>query len=252
MNPPKMPIHIGDYMRDTGHLRAAEHGAYLMLLFHHWSTGGLPDDDRQLAAIARMSSAEWKRARPILEKFFNPGWHHGRVGDDLAAARASYEKRAKAGEKGGKAKAEGKHSSSNATAGPEQPLTFNQNTNSEEAKASSSRTRKARAIPEEWSLSPEDEEYATSRGWSVAYTHSEAERFKNHFIASGSAKKDWNAAWRNWVTSPYQKTANGMNGHGKGPSLMDAFDRLDDRAAGAAFGAGPEIRDVTPGSDQGG
>lgn len=125
MNPPKMPIHIGDYKRDTGHLRALEHGAYLLLLFHHWSTGTLPDDDRQLAAIACMTPGEWKKARPILIKFFGEGWRHGRVEKDLAAAKESYEKRAKAGEKGGKAKAEAKQSSSNATAGPEQPLTFN-------------------------------------------------------------------------------------------------------------------------------
>jgi uncharacterized protein YdaU (DUF1376 family) len=126
MNPPKMPIHIGDYKRDTGHLRAARHGAYLMLLFHHWSTGSLPDDDDQLAAIACMTRGEWKRTRPILERFFQPGWKHGRVEEDLASAKESYEKRAKAGEKGGKAKAEAKKSYSNATAGPEQPLTLDQ------------------------------------------------------------------------------------------------------------------------------
>ena len=137
MNPPKMPIHIGDYKRDTGHLRAAQHGAYLMLLFHHWSTGELPDDDAQLAAIARLSPSEWRKARPILIKFFDEGWRHGRVEEDLAAAKQAYEKRAKAGEKGGKAKADGKQCSSiatagpeqshsNAVAGPEQPLTFNQ------------------------------------------------------------------------------------------------------------------------------
>ncbi len=136
MNPPKMPIHIGDYKRDTGHLRAAGHGAYLLLLFHHWSTGALPDDDEQLAAIACMTRAEWKRARPIIEKFFKPGWRHGRVEEDLEAARASYEKRAKAGEKGGKAKAETKQSSSNATAGPEQPLTLNLGKKDSEANAS--------------------------------------------------------------------------------------------------------------------
>jgi len=126
MNPPKMPIHIGDYKRDTGHLRAAGHGAYLMLLFHHWSTGSLPDDDDQLSAIACMTRGEWKRIRPILEKFFKPGWRHGRVEEDLEAAKQAYEARAKAGEKGGKAKAASKQISSNATAGPEQPLTLDQ------------------------------------------------------------------------------------------------------------------------------
>jgi len=125
MNPPKMPVHIGDYKRDTGHLRAAGHGAYLMLLFHHWSTGSLPDDDDQLAAIACMTPAEWRRIKPTLEKFFQPGWRHGRVEEDLAKAKESYEKRAKAGEKGGKAKADGKQCSSNAKARLEQPLTLN-------------------------------------------------------------------------------------------------------------------------------
>jgi len=136
VNPPKMPIHIGDFLRDTGHLRAPLIGAYLMLLFHHWSTGSLPDDDDQLSAIARMSPAEWRKARSTLEKFFDPGWHHGRVEEDLAKAKESYEKRAKAGEKGGKAKAEAKQSSSNATAGPEQPLTFNQGKKDSDADAS--------------------------------------------------------------------------------------------------------------------
>lgn len=112
MNPPKMPIHIGDYKRDTGHLRAAEHGAYLLLMFHHWSTGSLPDDDRQLSAIACMTPAEWRKAKPILVKFFGEGWRHGRIEKDLATSHANYEKRAKAGAEGGKAKANAKQTAS--------------------------------------------------------------------------------------------------------------------------------------------
>jgi uncharacterized protein YdaU (DUF1376 family) len=112
MNPPKMPIHIGDLMRDTAHLRSSLFGAYLSLLFHHWSTGELPDDDEQLSAIARMSPAEWKKARPILIKFFDEGWRHGRIAKDLETSHANYEKRAKAGAEGGKAKANAKQSSS--------------------------------------------------------------------------------------------------------------------------------------------
>lgn len=136
MTPPKMPIHIGDYKRDTGHLRAAEHGAYLLLLFHHWSTGALPDDDRQLSAIACMTSAEWKRSKPIIQKFFKAGWVHSRVLSDLEEANASYERRARAGKEGGKAKANGKQCSSNATAMPEQPITDNLAKKDSEANAS--------------------------------------------------------------------------------------------------------------------
>lgn len=116
MNPPKMPIHIGDLMRDTAHLRAMLFGAYLSLMFHHWSTGELPDDDEQLSAIARMTPAEWKKARPILIKFFDEGWRHGRISKDLEAAHANYQKRAKAGAEGGKAKANAKQSSSKTVA----------------------------------------------------------------------------------------------------------------------------------------
>lgn len=134
MTPPKMPIHIGDYKRDTGHLRAAEHGAYLLLLFHHWATGSLPDDDRQLSAIACMSPSEWKRSKPILTKFFQPGWVHPRVLEDLKEANETYTKLASAGSKGGKARAERKRRLSEATSEAssdeqssfKQPITDNQ------------------------------------------------------------------------------------------------------------------------------
>ncbi len=140
MNPPKMPIHIGDFLRDTGHLRAAGTGAYLLLLFHHWSTGSLPDDDDQLSAIARTTPADWRKLKPILEKFFHqPGWHHERVEEDLVNAKRAYEARARAGQKGGKAKADAKQTPSIAIAGIEQPLTFNQSKKEYPAEAGSSK-----------------------------------------------------------------------------------------------------------------
>ena len=108
MNPPKMPVHIGDYQRDTGHLRAAEHGAYLLLLFHYWSTGGLPHDDQHLSTIARMSSAEWRRARPVIEQFFKPGWRHQRVDYDLEKAAKISEAAKEAGLASGRTRAQRK------------------------------------------------------------------------------------------------------------------------------------------------
>lgn len=67
-----MPLFIGDYLADTMHLSGPEHGAYLLLLMHSWRVGPLPDDDRQLATIARTEPAAWKRMAPTLRAFFAP------------------------------------------------------------------------------------------------------------------------------------------------------------------------------------
>lgn len=82
-----MPMYWGDYLRNTTHLSAAEHGAYLMLIAHYWTTQeSLPDNDEQLRRIARMERAEWKRARPTLIKFFSVTdqlWRHDRIDAEL-------------------------------------------------------------------------------------------------------------------------------------------------------------------------
>jgi uncharacterized protein YdaU (DUF1376 family) len=120
-----MPWYIADYLADTAHLRAAQSGAYLHLIMHYWQRGGLPSENVQLAAIARMTDSEWKKARPIIEPFFQmPGWKHKRVEEELAKSQAKYEARASAGKKGGEAKAEGKQKSSNAT--PDEVAGLNQ------------------------------------------------------------------------------------------------------------------------------
>lgn len=99
-----MPMYWGDYLRDTGHLDAQEHGAYLMLIAHYWCNGRPPpDDDRVLCKIARVTPTVWKRIRPTLSNFFeiNHGtWGHLRVERELTAALDRKESaviRAKAG-----------------------------------------------------------------------------------------------------------------------------------------------------------
>jgi uncharacterized protein YdaU (DUF1376 family) len=77
-----MPLYIGDYLADTMHLNTQQHGAYLLLLFHLWRRGSLPNDDTALAKITGLTAKEWYNARLVLEPYFkvNEGfWQHNRV-----------------------------------------------------------------------------------------------------------------------------------------------------------------------------
>src|ERR1700730_261692 len=77
-----MPVFIGDYLADTMHLSTEQHGAYLLLLFHLWRRGTLPDDDGALAQITGLTRTAWSNARPVLAEFFqiHDGlWRHRRV-----------------------------------------------------------------------------------------------------------------------------------------------------------------------------
>ena len=70
MNRPWMPLYVGDYLGDTGHLTTAQHGAYLLLMMHYWRKGELPDDDRQLSKITKLPLRTWCEYRPTLQDFF--------------------------------------------------------------------------------------------------------------------------------------------------------------------------------------
>lgn len=101
MSRPWMPLWIADYLADTAHLNAAQSGAYLHLIMHYWNHGGLPNDDRQLAQIARMTRGEWRKNRAVIAGFFVENWTHERIEIELKKAEEKYLKRAAAGHEGG-------------------------------------------------------------------------------------------------------------------------------------------------------
>jgi uncharacterized protein YdaU (DUF1376 family) len=101
MNRPWMPLYVGDYLGDTGHLTTTQHGAYLLLMMHYWRKGELPDDDRQLSKIAKLPLKTWCEYRPTLQDFFHEGWKHKRIDAELERMMRVSAKRAVAGQKGG-------------------------------------------------------------------------------------------------------------------------------------------------------
>lgn len=103
-----MPLDIGDYLRDTGHLSVAEHGAYLLLIMRYWEDGGLPTDERMIQRYSRMTPEQWAESRDVLAAFFDADWHHGRIDAEISKAEEIIGKR--------RAAAEHRHAKSNAHA----------------------------------------------------------------------------------------------------------------------------------------
>ena len=96
---PYMQLYIADYLADTMHLSAEEHGAYLLLMFNYWQTGK-PIPKNRLAKIARLTNERWADVEPSLREFFcdnGDEWMHLRIEEDLASVREKSIKKSAAG-----------------------------------------------------------------------------------------------------------------------------------------------------------
>lgn len=218
---PWMPLYVADYLADTAHLEAAESGAYLHLIMHYWINGGLPNDDRRLARIAKMADREWLKSKATIQDFFDDGWRHGRIEFEMTeAARIS-----EAGRRGGQAsgaarRAKSEQSPNDKRTTIERPLndiTNDPPTNGEalhspspklEASASSlppqgrekkSRRKASISLPLDWRPSEADRSYASSLGLTEVEIGRETERFTNHARSNDRRLSDWSMGWRNWA-----------------------------------------------------
>lgn len=120
-----MPLFISDYLRDTGHLTTAEHGAYLLLIMQAWwRDGALPADEDRLRIMAKMNIREWRRARGVLLEFFErvgEVYRHKRIDAELERARAMVEQRVGAGKASAEARARHAAGKSTPTESPIEP-----------------------------------------------------------------------------------------------------------------------------------
>ena len=98
---PYIQLYVADYLADTAHLTAAQHGAYLLLIFNYWQRSrSLNNSNERLANVARMSNAEWLEAKPVLAEFFTvegDEWIHHRIETDLVAVHLKSTKASNAG-----------------------------------------------------------------------------------------------------------------------------------------------------------
>lgn len=134
---PYMPLFIGDYLRKTRRLKAAEHGAYLLILMALWDEGGkIPLDQDELKAIARVGR-NWPAVWSKIERYFilSDGMiSHSKIDEVLAETERKRQLYVEKGRKGGRKSAkkrkeikeaeqtELKPGSSNQTKGLDSPL----------------------------------------------------------------------------------------------------------------------------------
>lgn len=90
---PWMPLDIDDYLADTTHLSAAEHGAYMLLIMRYWKDGRLPSDEKLVMRLSRLTPEQWAESRDVLAAFFSDGWTHKRIDAEIEKASGIIEKR---------------------------------------------------------------------------------------------------------------------------------------------------------------
>jgi uncharacterized protein YdaU (DUF1376 family) len=109
---PWYPLNVPDYRNDTEHLTNREHGTYFLLMNEYWVKGSLPDDDKRLSIIAKLTEAEWREIKPTISELFLSGFRHKRIEKELQNSRF-FTKRAS---KGAAKRWENKGNRENATA----------------------------------------------------------------------------------------------------------------------------------------
>lgn len=100
--------------------------------------------------------------------------------------------------------------------------------------------RKARKpeteIDPDWQPDEQDVAYALKKGMTMGQLPDERDRYVNHHLRKGSLFRDWHAAWRTWVDSPYRKSAQAPPPRAerrepvsKNPFVADLLNHMDPR-----------------------
>lgn len=101
-------LYVGDYMRDTGTLTVAEHGAYLLMLLHHYGTEKPLPKGRELHRLVRAETkAERDAVDSVAARFWTEtpdGWVNGRASKEMEKANHQREVNRVVGKLGGRPK----------------------------------------------------------------------------------------------------------------------------------------------------
>ena len=259
-----MPFYIGDYLADTMRLTTIQHGAYMLLMMEYWRQGPLPDDDSELAAIAKMERKQWdKDARSAVRRFFvlqDDGLlHQKRLDAERAKTATNIEQKSAAGKASAEARAAAKAERSRTSEQAPVQRPFNgcstgvatedqrlgnpspspSPVSSDEDTPSLRSGGAARAcrLPDGWMPSEEDCHYAANLGLNPDAV---AENFRGYWQAKAgkdatkAGLKGWALTWQGWCRREAERTTArrpAANATAAGPKDKTNWDAHDARVA---------------------
>lgn len=238
-NAPFMQLYVADYLADTQHLTTEQHGAYLLLLMTMWrNAGSLPNDEKKLARIAHVSLKRWHIIAGDVMAFFDitdDRITQKRLSEELQKAVSKSEKRKTSGSLGGKAKSLKNNEQGLANASVLLKHSSEPDIRNIKKDTNVSQKKGCR-LPDDFQP---DFSFATNEGFSQDEAQKLFASFKDYWTAKtgkDATKRDWQATWRNWVRSPYNKKIKGFNHAGTntdsrstGQKVADAMRRLAPR-----------------------
>lgn len=238
-NAPFMQLYVADYLADTQHLTTEQHGAYLLLLMTMWrNAGSLPNDEKKLARIAHVSLKRWHIIAGDVMAFFDISdgrITQKRLSEELQKAVSKSEKRKTSGSLGGKAKSLKNNEQGLANASVLLKHSSEPDIRNIKKDTNVSQKKGCR-LPDDFQP---DFSFATQEGFSQDEARTLFESFRDYWAAKtgkDATKRDWQATWRNWVRSPYNKKIKGFNHAGTntdsrstGQKVADAMRRLAPR-----------------------
>jgi uncharacterized protein YdaU (DUF1376 family) len=202
-----MPLNIGDYLAETGHLSAAEHGAYHLLRMYYWIHSRLPAEEDAIRRISRMTPRQWLQSRDVLKALFSEGWRHLALDLEIrkaieisevnsANARKSHANRKKFAAQPQANPHTQQHlqpdSLPSGESSPPSPEVVNNAGNRKSSSAS--------GLDPNWTPNAADEKVAGDYGMSQTDISSELAKFRAHHAEKGFLSHDWSATWLKWCS----------------------------------------------------
>jgi uncharacterized protein YdaU (DUF1376 family) len=212
----EFPLSISAYIADTQHLSTVQHGAYLLILMTMRRSGGyLPDDDRKLANIVKLTLTKWKRIAPDIRALMiaeEGKLTQKRVKSDIEKQRLLSLRNASNGKTGGVAKSlkTKEPTLATATVSPADRQKPDVNaipslleTTEIQKEVKKERNSGGRSLPSDWMATDDDHAYGAKLGLTELEIEACAEDMR--LWARGNAnravgrKADWRATFHGWM-----------------------------------------------------